>query len=101
MRTITIAGKEYRMKYTLRALFVYEEITGRPYKGERLLDSYVLMYAMLMANNKEADLTFDGMIDACDGDSSLFSTFLRVLEDEGKRVGMLAGNDSDGKKKAE
>lgn len=86
MRTVSIKGQEYRLVYNLRSLFVYEEIAGHPYKGEKTMDSYVLMFAMLQANNAEFALTFDELIDACDEDFGLMGAFGEVLEEYGKRV---------------
>ena len=102
MRTVKINGVEYTLRYTLRALFIYEEITGKSYSGDRMVNSYILLSqvlcAMLMANNKDFPLTFDDVIDACDLDPSIFETFLAVLEEENKRIGMIVGKDD--KKKA-
>lgn len=96
MRTVTICGKEYKLAYNLKGLFVYEEIAGHPYKGEKTMDSYVLLFAMLQANNDDFSLTFDELIEACDEDMNIFGTFGEVLEDYGKRVSAYVEN----KKKA-
>ena len=75
-----------------------EEITGKPYSGDKMVNSYILLCAMLMANNKDFPLTFDDVIDACDSDPSIFETFLAVLEEENKRISVIIGKDD--KKKA-
>lgn len=98
MKKVTINNAEYILRYTLRALFIYEEITGKPYSGDKMVNSYILLYAMLMANNKDFPLTFDDVIDACDSDPSIFETFLAVLEEENKRISVIIGKDD--KKKA-
>ena len=86
MRTVTIGGVEYKLAYNLRSLFIYEEITGHPYKGEKTIDSYVLLFSMFQANNEGFSLTFDEFIDACDEDMSIFQEFALVLEDYSKRM---------------
>ena len=96
MRTVTIGGVEYKLAYNLRSLFIYEEITGHPYKGEKTIDSYVLLFSMLQANNEGFSLTFDEFIDACDEDMSIFQEFALVLEDYSKRMSPFVEN----KKKA-
>lgn len=98
MRTVKINGVEYTLRYTLRALFIYEEITGKSYSGDRMVNSYILLCAMLMANNKDFPLTFDDVIDACDLDPSIFETFLAVLEEENKRISMIVGKDDKKKR---
>lgn len=35
---MTINGKEFKLKYTLRALFVFEQITGKAFKMETITD---------------------------------------------------------------
>lgn len=53
MNTIKINGEEYVIKYTIRALFMMEQITGKPFKINTLLDNYIFFYCMLLANNKD------------------------------------------------
>lgn len=96
MRTATIGGVEYKLAYNLRSLFIYEEIAGHPYKGEKTIDSYVLLFSMLQANNEGFSLTFDEFIDACDEDMSIFQEFALVLEEYSKRMSSRVEN----KKKA-
>lgn len=92
MRTVTIGGVEYKLAYNLRSLFIYEEIAGHPYKGEKTIDSYVLLFSMLQANNEGFSLTFDEFIDACDEDMSIFQEFALVLEDYSKRMSSYVEN---------
>lgn len=96
MRKVSIKGAEYKLAYNLRSLFVYEEIAGHPYKGEKTMDTYVLLFAMLQANNEDFSMTFDELIDACDEDMGIFGVFGEVMEDYGKRVSAYVEN----KKKA-
>ena len=96
MRKVTIKGVEYKLAYNLRSLFIYEEIAGQPYKGEKTIDNYVLMFAMLQANNEGFDMTFDEFIAACDEDLGIFMEFVEVVEAYSKRVASYADN----KKKA-
>lgn len=86
MRTVSIDGREWVMAYNLRSLFIYEEIAGHPYTGERTIDSYVFMYAMLQANNPEFAVEFDAFIDSCDSNPEILDTFLEVMKDEAARV---------------
>lgn len=96
MRKIIIKEKEYKLAYNLRSLFVYEEMSGKPYTGSRSIENYLLMYAMLQANNDEFSLSFDEFIEACDNDMSLFSEFVEVMNEQAKRTEAFLEN----KKKA-
>lgn len=96
MRTVTINGTECKLAYNLRSLFIYEEIAGHPYKGDKTIDNYMLMYAMLQANNKDFSLSFEDLIDACDEDMGIFQVFVEVVEAYSKRMSAFVEN----KKKA-
>ena len=45
-----ILGKNYEFKYSLRSMFVWEEITGKPFEVKTLLDTYILAYACIISN---------------------------------------------------
>jgi hypothetical protein len=96
MRKVTINGKEWNLAYNLRSLFLYEQISGHPYTGGKTMDNYMLLYAMLQANNDEFSMTADEFIDACDEDMGIFQVFVEVMEDYTKRVSAFVEN----KKKA-
>ena len=96
MRTVEIKGNVYKLVYNLKGLFTYEEMAGHPYKGEKTVETYLLMYAMLIANNEDFAMEFDALIEACDEDMNIYQTFAEVLMDEEKRVSAFLEN----KKKA-
>ena len=39
--TITINKVKYKVKYTIRALFIFEQITGKAFEIKTVLDNYV------------------------------------------------------------
>lgn len=77
-----IRGKQYKLKYTLRALFIYEQITGKLFNLETVTDQYLFCYCVLAANNPDMDLTFDDLIDAIDEDINLMVEFQSFLKKE-------------------
>lgn len=81
--TITINNIEYKLKYTLRSLFVYEKITDNQFTGKSLIDYYILFYSTLIANNSDIfKYTFDEFIEMCDADNNLFVQFTEFLNKE-------------------
>lgn len=72
---IKIKDTEYKLKYTLRALFIYERITGKSFKFEGLYSEYLLFFSTLVANNENFTMAFDEFIDICDEDPKLFNEF--------------------------
>lgn len=80
---ITINEIEYTLKYTLRALFIFEKITDNQFSGKQLIDYYILFYSTLIANNSDSfKYTFDEFIEICDNDNSLFTQFIEFLNKE-------------------
>ena len=92
MKTIVVQGIELKLAYNLRSLFIYEEIAGKPYTGERTVENYMLMYAMLIANNEGFSLTFEEFINECDADMGLYQSFVEVLTEQGKRASAFLNN---------
>lgn len=78
---ITINGKEYKVKYTIRALFIFEQITKRAFEISTTLDNYLFFYCMILANNPDTTLEWDEFIDAMDNDISLIPQLNQVVAD--------------------
>ena len=72
MNTITINNTEYQVKYTISALFIFEQITGKAFEIKTLLDNYIFFYSMILANNPDNILDWNVFIDALDSDPSIF-----------------------------
>lgn len=99
MKTITLNGKDFTLKYTLRAFFVFENISGYPFQFGKMLDEFVLFYSFLIANNQDSfKLEFDEFIDLCENDLMLFNQFKEFLLDEIKLRSQEARNDVKKKK---
>ena len=50
---IQIKGTAYNIRYTIRAMFVFEQITGKIFRLENLTDYYLFYYSLLVANNPD------------------------------------------------
>lgn len=99
MRTISLNGKEFILKYTLRAFFVFESISGYPFQFGKMLDEFLLFYSFLIASNQDSfQLKFDEFIELCENDLMLFEQFKEFILEEIKRRSQLAGNDVKKKK---
>ena len=96
MKTISINGKDYRVKYTIRALFIFEQITGKAFKLETMLDSYIFYYSMILANNKDQVLQWDEFLDALDENPKLLQDMEKVMkEEDGKNSLFNDGEESN------
>lgn len=61
---VTIKGQqEVELRYSMRALFQYENITGQSFNPKTLQDFCTFFYCVVCSSNKDLDITFDGFID--------------------------------------
>lgn len=97
---ITINNKEYTVKYTIRALFVFEQITGKPFGIKTLLDNYLFFYSMILANNPDNPIDWDEFIDALDNDKNLLQQLSKIVEDYQKQDNLFADEESGSEKKS-
>lgn len=91
---------DYKLKYTLRALFIYEQITGKAFKMETITDEYIFFYCILLANNPDMNLTFEELIEAIDEDMNIMLEFQSFLKKEIEKQQMFITNTVDAKKKS-
>ena len=95
MKTIEINGTEYNIKYTIRALFIFEQISGKSFKLDTLLDNYLLFYSMILACNKDNVLSWDDFIDAIDNDPQLLVKLNDTVEAQQKQDAIFNHDDTD------
>ena len=97
---ITIKEKQYKVKYTIRALFIYEQITGKPFNIVTQFDNYLFFYCLILANNPDNVLDFNDYLDAIDSDKELYTQLSKVVESYQKQDELIADeDDGDSKKK--
>ncbi len=98
MKTINIKNKEYKVKQTLRALFIFEQITGRPFEIKTMLDNYIFFYSVILANNPDNILDWDDFIDALDENPNLLNDFTELNQEQNKVDALF--NSEEGEKKS-
>lgn len=97
---ITINGQEYNVRYTLRALFIFEQITNKPFKIETLLDNYIFFYSIILASNKDKVLDWDEFIDELDKNPKLYTEITNVINEQQKKDNIFMNEDSSEEKKS-
>ena len=98
---ITINGKQYKVKYTIRALFIFEQITGKAFEIKTLLDNYIFFYSMILANNPDDVLDWEEFLDALDGDKELMVQLTKLVDDYQKKDSIFEQVDAtSGEKKS-
>lgn len=77
--TITIKEKEYQLKYSFRALMIYENITHKSFNPQTISDIVVFFYAIILASNKKCELLFDDFLDWIDENPNIITEFSEWL----------------------
>ena len=104
MSKVKINGVEYTAKYSLRALFMYERMTGNNgFETKTTEDSFRFMYAMVKANNPECSMSWDDFLDAVEADPSIAVALSAILNQQVTEMNALGskkeGGDNEAKKK--
>lgn len=103
---VKINGETYKIKYTLRALFIFENITGKSFNVESSMEQFLFYYAIILANNPDMKMTFDDFIDACepdaDGSAEIIKAFSDMLTAQERKMSLMKGDSDagDGEKKS-
>ena len=98
--TIKIKDKEYNLKYTIRALFLFERITKKPFAANNLEDQFIFFFCLILASNPETDLTFEEFIEAVDqGDLDITAINKFVAEQQQKQEELAAKKSAESSKK--
>ena len=98
MKTIKINGNEYNIKYSIRAMFIFEQIKGEPFGLYTTLDNFIFFYSMIMAANKNCTLKWDDFIDAIDNDESIVKQLQEVLANNNDAIFNKEEDKGDEKK---
>lgn len=85
MNKIKIKNKEYKVRYTFRALMLFEQITSKMFSIDNLTDQITFFFCLLLANNPDDKLTYEEFIDALDDDSTILNQFQKFLADEAEK----------------
>lgn len=77
---VKIKEQEVELRYSMRALFQYENITGQSFNPKTIQDFCTFFYCVVCSSNKDLDITFDGFIDeVLDPQPELMSEFAEWL----------------------
>ena len=77
---VKIQGKEYELHYSLGGHFVYESVFKEPYKGDTMMSTYMLFWAMLAyCNREEFSMSHTDFIDAMTEEPQPFLDFCDLM----------------------
>ena len=101
MNTILINGKEYPIKYGIRAMLISEQITQKPFSLDNMNEQLVFLYSCLLAANSELTMSYEEFLDAVDEDMSIIIRFGQYLAEQQKKESNILKDTKSKKKKKE
>lgn len=72
---VTINKKKITLKYSIRALIMYENITQQDYTHTNINDTLTLFYCYVLTSAKDYSLTWDDFLDFIDKDMNVIQEF--------------------------
>lgn len=85
---ITINDKEIELKYTMRSMMLYENITEKSFTPSTMTDLITFMYCIVVASSKDYSLKFDDFIDYLDENPAVLNEFSEWI------VNIISANDT-------
>lgn len=78
---ITIKDKEIELKYTMRSMLMYENMTDKTFTPTTLTDIITYFYCVVISSSKDYSLSFDEFIDYLDENVDVVSEFSTWIVD--------------------
>lgn len=78
--TLKIKDKEYELKYSIRAMIMYENMTDKSFSPQNLTDIITFLYCILISSAKDYSLTFDEFIDYLDENPDVINKFAEWIQ---------------------
>lgn len=95
---VTINNETIELKIKLRAIMIYEQITGRQFTPTTMTDMMLYMYSVILSCKPNITLDFMEFMDWLDENPNVFKEFNDWLIQTNKVNGQF-GNDSNDLKK--
>lgn len=81
---IKIQDKEIELKKTFRSYVIYESITDKIFAPKTMSDIITYFYSVVLASDKDINLTFDEFIDWLDENENALNDFEQWLTEISK-----------------
>lgn len=72
---IDINGKEVELKFSFRAMMMYENITGSTFSPSGLTDIITFFYCIVLAASKDYSISYDDFLDWLDTNPDAIKEF--------------------------
>ena len=82
-------------------MMIFERITDKSFSLNGLTDELIFLYSSILASNKDCNLSYNDLIDACDKNPTILKNFSDFLISEAEKRNVLTPEEhnNEGKKK--
>ena len=101
--TITINDKEIQLKYSFRAMMIYENIAQKSFEPKGITEFILLFYSMIMASDKDFEMSLEEFIDWLDEQPKVLEEYIKWLAsriDQNNYLSMKTDDGGDEEKKS-
>ena len=78
---ITYKGKDYELKYSYRAMMLFENITKKSFNTKTITDFIVFFYSIILSQAKDEVIDFNEFTDWLEDNHDVFDDFVKWLLD--------------------
>ena len=96
---IQINDREVELKYSFRALMLYENIQNKTFAPQSLTDVLVFFFCVILGSDRDVQLTFDDFLDMIDEKPLLVAEFSEWLTNELNKDSMLESKEEESEEK--
>lgn len=87
---INVKGKDVTLKYSFRAMLMYENIKNESFSPKTLTDVLIFMLCVIVSSDKSIQLNFDDLLDMIDENPSIVEEFSNWLTNEVNKQALLS-----------
>lgn len=78
---ITYKGKEYELKYSFRAMMLFENIRKQAFQTKTVTDFIVFLYSIILSQSKDEVIDFNEFTDWLEDNHDVFDAYVKWLLD--------------------
>lgn len=93
---ITIYNKEINLRYSFRAMMIYEKITGTSFNPKGITEIMIYFYSTILASDKDIALTFEDFMNWIDENPTVLNDFSSWLTSTLTKNGVMSDSDGSG-----
>lgn len=98
---ISINDREIELKYSFRALIIYENIQNKTFAPQSMTDILVFFYCVIIGSDRDVQFSFDDFLDMIDKKPELVTEFSEWLTKELNKDSVLESKEEDSKNEEE